>query len=56
MDMEYLNFEISRQDLESVAAGSNVVFKVGQNRFSVTPDQMKVVRAVTRIADTSQTN
>ena len=56
MDMEYLNFEISRQDLASVAAGNNVVFKVGQNRFSVTPDQLKVIRAVARIADASQTN
>ena len=53
MDMEYLNYEISRQDLATVASGSNVVFRVGQNKFTVTPDQLKVIRAVTKIADTS---
>lgn len=54
MDMEYLNYEITHQDLESVAAGSNVIFRIGQNRFSVTADQIKVIRAVTKIADTSR--
>jgi len=54
MDMEYLNYEISRQDLAAVANGSTVVFRVGQNKFTATPDQLKVIRAVAKIADASQ--
>jgi hypothetical protein len=56
MDMEYLNYEITLQDLTSVAAGSNVVFKLGQQKFSATPDQLKMLKAVARIADVSQAN
>ena len=56
MDMEYLNYEISLQDLTSVATSSNVVFKVGQNSFSATPDQLRVIKAVARIAEASQSN
>jgi hypothetical protein len=56
MDMEYLNYEISLQDLSSVASSRNPSFKVGQYSFSITPNQMKVIKAVARIADASQSN
>lgn len=55
-DMEYLNFQITRSDLTSIAAADNVTFRVGPYVFAVTRAQLKLIRNLARIADTSITN
>ena len=55
-NLEYLNFDIARSDLASIAAASKVTFRVGTRIFAVSSDQLKLIRAVTRIADVAVTN
>lgn len=55
-EMEYLNFEITRSDLASLAAASGAIFHLGNYTFALTPQQQKVLRALTRIADASVTD
>jgi hypothetical protein len=55
-DMEYLNFEISRTDLATIAAADSVTFHLGPYLFSLTPAQQKVIRGLARVADLSSTN
>lgn len=55
-NLEYLNFEITFHDLGSIAASGSVAFRIGAMRFSVTPEQLKVVKNLVRIADTAIQN
>jgi len=41
--MEYLNFELSRANLAKIAAESNVRFQLGDQEFTFTPSQMKLL-------------
>jgi hypothetical protein len=55
-DMEYLNFEITPADLAALASAASATFHLGAYNFTLTPQQQKVLRALTRIADTSFTD
>jgi len=52
-DMEYLNFEITRNDLSALASASSAMLHIGNYTFTLTPQQQKVLRALVRVADTS---
>ncbi len=41
--MEYLNFELSRENLSKIAAEANVRFQLGDQEFTFTPSQMKLL-------------
>ena len=41
-NMEYLNYEISREDLAKIAAGSNVRFALGGREFTFTRQHLKI--------------
>ena len=41
-EMEYLNFDISREKLAKIAGGSDVRFMLGDQEFTFTPEQMKL--------------
>ena len=49
--MEYLNFDISRENLAKVAAESNVRFKLGDEEFTFTKSQMKLLADVLTITE-----
>lgn len=55
-NMEYLNYEISLPDLGSVGRSGNVGFRIGSQRFTVIPEQMRLLKNLARIADTKVTN
>ena len=55
-DMEYLNFEISRSDLASIAGADSVTFRLGSYAFTLTPAQQRVIRGLVRVGDVSLTN
>ena len=55
-DMEYLNFEITRGDLAALASAASATLHLGNYTFTLTPQQQKVLRALTRIADASATD
>ncbi|MFN6962577.1 MAG: hypothetical protein ACK4S4_02300 [Pyrinomonadaceae bacterium] len=50
-NMEYLNYEITRQDLASIAGGSGAVFRIGKHAFTLTSEQLKVIKALVNITD-----
>jgi|KBSSwiStaDraftv2_1062776.scaffolds.fasta_scaffold385351_2 hypothetical protein len=50
--MEYLNFEISRENLMKIAAQSDVRFQLGDEEFSFTKSQMKLLADLLVITDT----
>jgi hypothetical protein len=43
-NMEYLNFKVPRADLEMIAAGNGVKFKLGTADFTFTPVQLITLR------------
>ena len=43
-NMEYLNFKVARADLEMIAAGNAVKFKLGTADFTFTPVQLITLR------------
>jgi hypothetical protein len=45
-DMEYLNFEISRDNLVKIAARSNVSFQLGNESFTFTRQHLKLLADV----------
>jgi len=55
-NLEYLNFELSRNQLVSIAGAKSVIFRLGPYSFTATPDQRRLVNSVVRIADISITN
>jgi hypothetical protein len=49
--MEYLNFEISRQKLARIAAETDVRVHVGDEIFTLTKSQMKLIAAMVSITE-----
>jgi hypothetical protein len=52
--MEYLNFEISRENLSKIAAQSEVKFQLGDEQFTFTKSQKKLIAdilVVTKVGD-----
>ena len=41
--MEYLNFEMSRENLIKIAGSSEVRFQLGNEEFTFTPSQLKLL-------------
>jgi len=41
-NMEYLNYEVTREDLAKIAAGSNVRFSLGGHEFTFTREHLKI--------------
>jgi hypothetical protein len=50
-NMEYLNYEISRDDLAKIAAGSNVRFSLGGHDFTFTRQHMKIFADLLILSD-----
>jgi hypothetical protein len=50
-DMEYLNFEISRENLRKIAAQSNVRFKLGEAEFHFAPEQLKLFADILAVSE-----
>ena len=56
-EMEYLNFDISRENLAKIAGQSDVRFMLGDQEFTFTKSQLKLLAdllVVTEFSDTSQ--
>jgi len=51
--MEYLNFEISRENLMKIAQQSDVRFQLGDEEFTFTKSQMKLLADLLLITDTA---
>jgi hypothetical protein len=49
--MEYLNFEISRENLTKIAAQSDVRFQLGDDEFTFTKSQMKLLADLLLVTD-----
>lgn len=49
--MEYLNFEISRENLSKIASQSDVRFHLGDEVFTFTPSQMKLIAATLSVTE-----
>jgi len=49
--MEYLNFEISRENLTKIAQQTDVRFQLGDDEFSFTRSQMKLLADLLMITD-----
>jgi len=52
--MEYLNFEISRENLMKIAQQSDVRFQLGDEEFTFTKSQMKLFADLLIVTDTQQ--
>ena len=50
-NMEYLNFEISREHLAAIAIESNVRFVLGDNEFTFTREHLKTFADILMISD-----
>ncbi len=50
-DMEYLNFEISRQDLAMMAAQQYSAFNLGEFELSFTKSQQKLIADILAVSD-----
>lgn len=50
-DMEYLNFELSRADLEKIASQPVAGFKLGESEFVFTKGQQKAISDLLTISD-----
>ena len=55
-NLEYLNFDISRDNIVAIGSANKVVFHLADHTFSATPAQIKLIGATGHIADASQTN
>ena len=51
-NMEYLNFEISREALSKIAAQSEVRFKLGESEFTFTRQHLKVFADLLEVSNT----
>ena len=49
--MEYLNFDVSRENLIKVASQSDVRFQLGDEEFSFTPSQLKLLADLLQITE-----
>jgi len=49
--MEYLNFNLSRDVLARISAGSNVKFTLGGASFTFSADQLKIISDLLRLSD-----
>ena len=49
--MEYLNFEISREKLAKIAAETEVRFQLGEQEFTFTKSQMKLIADVLAVTE-----
>lgn len=52
-NMEYLNYEISRTDLEKIAKQTRVIAKIGAYDFQLTRHQLKSLADLLLITDTA---
>lgn len=50
-NMEYLNFDVSRDDLAKIARAANVRFKLGEYEFTFSPGQLKNFADLLAISD-----
>ncbi|HVE58811.1 MAG TPA: hypothetical protein VNB22_18395 [Pyrinomonadaceae bacterium] len=50
-NMEYLNFKISRANLEKIAKASDVKFKIGSAELKFTPEQLKTFANLLKISN-----
>ena len=51
--MEYLNFEISRENLMKIAGQTDVRFQLGDEEFTFTPSQMRMIADLLVITEVS---
>jgi hypothetical protein len=51
MDMEYLNFEISRENLAKIAGRTNVKFRLGDAEFTFTRSQLKLLADILVVSE-----
>ncbi len=49
--MEYLNFELSRENLSKIAAEANVRFQLGDQEFTFTQSQMKLLADLVTVTE-----
>lgn len=49
-NMEYLNFDIPRSDLVTIASASKITFRLGTHTFTATASQLGLLRAVVQIS------
>jgi len=56
LNVEYLNFDLSRTHLAAIGSANNVTFHIGGHDFTATAAQLKLIRATAQIADVSITN
>lgn len=52
-NMEYLNFKISRIDLEKIAASPEAKMKIGEAEFKFLPSHLRVFAGMTKISNPS---
>ena len=52
-NMEYLNFKISRANLEKIAAARDVKFKIGTAEMKFTPGQLQTFANLLKISNTA---
>jgi hypothetical protein len=53
-NMEYLNFQISRENLKKIAAGTGVKIKLGAAEFTFTADHLKLFNNLLILSDPAQ--
>lgn len=51
MNMEYLNFEISRENLAKIAGRTNVKFRLGDAEFTFTRSQLKLLADILIVSE-----
>lgn len=54
INMEYLNFEISRENLAKIAGRTNVKFRLGDEEFTFTRSQLKLLADLLTISAAGQ--
>jgi len=50
-NMEYLNFKISRANLEKIARGTDVKFKLGETELNFTPEHLQLFANFLKVSD-----
>jgi len=50
-NMEYLNFKLSRTDLEKIAASTHPKFKLGDKDLTFTPEELQLIKNFLAVAD-----
>jgi hypothetical protein len=53
-NMEYLNFQVSRENLKKLAGQANVKFKLGTAEFEFSAPQMKLLADLLKLSDPAQ--